>query len=125
MQVGIMLPMKKPALRLASGSAASDSCMWLRQTLANTTPSASSAARALVHHRGALAEVDQGALVDRHDRGGEADLVGLPRQRLAHRQVAHRAWHVDAVEAPPLGLPAEVDGGPAAAGHGDQAEGGQ
>ena len=82
-------------------------------------------ARDLMHHCRTLREIDDGALIDRRDRGAERDRLGVPRQRLAHRHVAERARHVDAGEAAPFGLLRQFDGAASAPGHGDQAQGGK
>ncbi len=86
---------------------------------------AEAAAGDLVHERGTLREVQHRARVDRRDGGAERDALGVPGHRLALRHVAEHAGRVDAGEAASLDVAREVDGQAAAAGDGNEGDGGK
>ena len=109
------------AQRLAGCDAHAD----MRRPVRHADPQPEPAARHLVHHRGTLGEVADRALVDRRDRGAERHAGRVPGQRLAQRHVAEHAGRVDAGETAPLDLLRDFDGAAAAAGNGDEADGGQ
>ena len=98
----------------------------MRRPMRHADPQPETTAGHLVHHRRALSEIANRALVDWRDCGAERDVCGVPRQRLAQRHVAEHAGRVDAGKTPTLNLLCDLDeGAPAADGDRDEAEGGQ
>ena len=71
------------AQRLAGDDAHTD----VGRAMRDTDSEAEAAAGDFVHHRGALGEIQQGALIDRGDGGAERDGGGVPGKCLAKRHV--------------------------------------
>ncbi len=86
---------------------------------------AEAAAGDLVHERGALCEIEDGARINWRDGGAERTALGVPCHRLALRHVAEHAGGVDAGVAASFDIAGEIYGEAAAAGDGDEGNGGE